>query len=304
MKEDGVYDITQNETNGYGYQENKYQFDWLCTPSVNTELLNGKISLGLSATFSVSNYSTNVVAEQILALDNKLKKASTGYSLNQINTTFATFNNLNFNATFDQISKVLKTVKVDYKMEMAWYDAYYDANQYLLKALKDKGSQLKTMYNQVVAEMSFAKDITFGLGFIVRNYFGDQENAVYNQVNPNILNQMSKDQITSFRTAAGKGFETINSAESATKAWWAKRVDYWNCGWALQFKYKIPVDWLQFPILFVNLGLGWDPFDDDGSTTQNWYKDKDSNHADSWKKNNSDWTSERSVFTVGLVWDF
>ena len=102
----------------------------------------------------------------------------------------------------------------------------------------------------------------------------------------------------------GVGLGVLTNKEDAVKAWWNKRVDYWNCGWAIQFKYKIPVDWLQFPILFVNLGLGWDPFDDDGSTTQNWYKDKDSAHANSWSKNNSDWTSERSVFTVGLVWDF
>ena len=190
-------------------------------------------------------------------------------------------------------------------MEMAWYDAYYPTSdkavdQQLLVALKDKGSQLKTMYNQVVAEMSFAKDITLGLGFIVRNYFGDQEDTTYNKVNANLIGSMDKDQLKAFNAETGMGTTT----ETATANWWKKRVDYWNCGWAIQFKYKIPVDWLQFPILFVNLGLGWDPFDDDGSTTQNWYKDKDSNHANSWSKNNSDWTSERSVFTVGLVWDF
>jgi hypothetical protein len=181
-------------------------------------------------------------------------------------------------------------------MEMAWYDAYYDVDPNLFKALQNQGSQLKTMYNQVVAEMSFAKDITLGLGFIVRNYFGDQEDALYNQLNASIIGKMTDAQAV----ATGLGA----NADAATKEWWTKRVDYWNLGWAIQFKYKIPVDWLQFPILFVNLGLGWDPFDDDGSTTQNWYKDKDSNHANSWSKNNSDWTSERSVFTIGIVWDF
>jgi hypothetical protein len=206
---------------------------------------------------------------------------------------------LNFNAAFEIGNKVLKTIKVDYKMEMAWYDAYYGADAQLFKALQNQGSQLKTMYNQVVAEMSFAKDITLGLGFIVRNYFGDQEDAVYNQVNPNTIALIKTDAL------AGLGLPgAIASTDDAVKAWWKNRVDYWNVGWAIQFKYKIPVDWLQFPILFVNLGLGWDPFDDDGSTTQNWYKDKDSNHANSWSKNNSDWTSERSVFTVGIVWDF
>jgi hypothetical protein len=192
-------------------------------------------------------------------------------------------------------------------MEMAWYDAYYEENQVLLNALLNKGAQLKTMYNQVVAEMSFTKDITLGLGFIVRNYFGDQETAVYNQVNPYVLDKLSANELKTFNTAAGfktDGGLPFSSLEDTKKAWYKQRVDYWNCGWAIQFKYKIPVDWLQFPILFVNLGLGWDPFDDDGSTTQNWYKDKDSAHSDSWNKNNSDWTSERSVFTIGLVWDF
>lgn len=294
MKDDGVYNKTEKK-NGDGpnaYQEHKYQFDWLCTPSITSELLNGKVALGLSATFSVSNYSDDTVASSEGIQQATNKKA------NELSTTFTTFNNLNFNMTFDQISKVLKTVKVDYKMEMAWYDAYYGTDAQLFKALQNQGSQLKTMYNQVVAEMSFAKDITLGLGFIVRNYFGDQEDAVYNQVNQNTIAKISDDSL------AGLGLGNFTSTDDAIKAWWKNRVDYWNVGWAIQFKYKIPVDWLQFPILFVNLGLGWDPFDDDGSTTQNWYKDKDSNHADSWKKNNSDWTSERSVFTIGIVWDF
>ena len=295
MKDDGVYNKTQKKTGDGpdGYQEHKYQFDWLCTPSVSTELLKGKIALGASATFSVTNY-----MNEIISSSEAIQKA-TKKSQNELSTTFATFNNLNFNATFDQISKVLKTVKIDYKMEMAWYDAYYGADAQLFKALQNQGAQLKTMYNQVVAEMSFAKDITLGLGFIIRNYFGDQQDAVYNQVNPNTIALIKTDSL------AGLGLPgTITSTDDAVKAWWKNRVDYWNVGWAIQFKYKIPVDWLQFPILFVNLGLGWDPFDDDGSTTQNWYKDKDSAHAYSWSKNNSDWTSERSVFTVGIVWDF
>ncbi|MBR6060787.1 MAG: hypothetical protein IKP67_01820, partial [Spirochaetales bacterium] len=304
MKDDGVYDKTNNKD---GYQELRHQFDWLCTPSIGTELLKGKIALDLSATFSVTNYGDNVVADQLEALDKLggvFAQNATGLTKAQMTTTFATFNNLNFSATFDQISKVLKTVKVDYKMEMAWYDAYYptdsaDVDQSLFTALQNQGAQLKTMYNQVVAEMSFAKDITLGLGFIVRNYFGDQETALYNQVNPSILSRMSDNQI-----AALTGFGGATNSSDAIKAWWKRRVDYWNVGWAIQFKYKIPVDWLQFPILFVNLGLGWDPFDDDGSTTQNWYKDKDSAHANSWSKNNTDWTSERSVFTIGIVWDF
>jgi hypothetical protein len=101
----------------------------------------------------------------------------------------------------------------------------------------------------------------------------------------------------------GQGNVPATRAE-LKNAYYDNKTDYFNFGFAFQFKYKIPVDWLQFPILFVNLGLGWDPFDDDGSTTQNWYRGKDSAHNKSWTKNNADWNSERSVFTIGLVWDF
>ena len=241
-----------------------------------------------------------MVVDKLKQLDELYVASATGLEPYQMSTTFCTFNNLNFSATFDQISKILKTIKIDYKMEMAWYDAYYptaaaDVGQQLFVGLKDKGAQLKTMYNQVVAEMSFAKDITLGLGFIVRNYFGNQQTELQNQINPNIIKGMGDNVVV-----LGYG----NTTEKALEKYYANKVDYYNFGWAIQFKYKIPVDWLQTPILFVNLGLGWDPFDDDGSTTQNWYKDKDSAHADSWSKNNTDWTSERSVFTIGLVWDF
>ena len=53
------------ENNIEGYQKYKYQFDWLCTPSISTELLKGKIALGASATFSVTNYSNSVVVDSI-----------------------------------------------------------------------------------------------------------------------------------------------------------------------------------------------------------------------------------------------
>ena len=85
-------DIVQNA-------KNKYQFDWLCTPSVGTELLKGKIALGLSATFSVTNYGDNAVADSILNFDRDNPKKSTNYTKEQINTTFATFNNLNFSSS-------------------------------------------------------------------------------------------------------------------------------------------------------------------------------------------------------------
>ncbi len=307
MKNDGVYtdyevDDSENDFSrtviNNGYQAHKGQFDWLCSPSISTELLQGKISLGAGVTFSVSNYQDDTVRIGHDASKN-------------VSTTFATFNTVNFNATFDKLSKVLKTIKFDYKMELSYYDAFYEStSENIWNAFKNN-IQAKVMYNQFVAEMSFAKDITLGLGFILRNYFGDQEDKLYNKVSASQLSMLSDSDAEilagqfDLKGADGATIEALTASKSAiVNGYWKNRVDYWNVGWAIQFKYKIPVDWLQFPILFVNLGLGWDPFDDDGSTTQNWYKDKDSNHAKSWSKNNSDWKSERSVFTVGLVWDF
>lgn len=303
-----------------GYQANKYQFDWLCTPNVGTELLKGKIALGADVTFSVTNYRDDTLFTTPIKSNGSLDATQTKQSTDS--TTFATFNSASVNATFSDISKVLKSVKIDYKVELAYYNAYWPSNnetvtEGMWKAMKDS-IQVKTMYNQVVSEFSFAKDITLGFGFIFRNYFGDQsEGNIYNKLNNNVIDKFSNGNsggdikyltngtITDdMKRDLGLVADYVNSKQDLKKVYNYQRYDYWNFGIAMQFKYKIPVDWLQFPILFVNLGLGWDPFDDDGSTTQNWYKEKDSAHNYSWKKNNSDWSSERSVFTIGLVWDF
>jgi len=283
-----------------GYQENKYQFDWLCTPSVSTELLKGKIALGAGVTFSVSNYRDDSLFTGPLNSSGNLAKNKMVKSTDS--TTFFTFNTASIYAQFNDISKVLKSVKIDYKMELAYYDAFYEDTTEGIWNIMKNNIQAKTMYNQVVSEFGFAKDITLGFGFIFRNYFGDQDDGnIYNKLNAYMIDKFDAEGDIKHYT---DGTLAVNTKDELKKAYYDQRYDFWNFGIAMQFKYKIPVDWLQFPILFVNLGLGWDPFDDDGSTTQNWYKDKDSAHADSWSKNNTDWTSERSVFTIGLVWDF
>jgi len=270
------------------------------TPSVSTELLKGKIALGAGVTFSVSNYRDDSLFTGPLNSSGNLAKNKMVKSTDS--TTFFTFNTASIYAQFNDISKVLKSVKIDYKMELAYYDAFYEDTTEGIWNIMKNNIQAKTMYNQVVSEFGFAKDITLGFGFIFRNYFGDQDDGnIYNKLNAYMIDKFDAEGDIKHYT---DGTLAVNTKDELKKAYYDQRYDFWNFGIAMQFKYKIPVDWLQFPILFVNLGLGWDPFDDDGSTTQNWYKDKDSAHADSWSKNNTDWTSERSVFTIGLVWDF
>ena len=146
------------------------------------------------------------------------------------------------------------------------------------------------------ATLYFDKDISLGIGFILRNFW-EHSNADLGALNPMILEKFNNETATAF---AGAKITT----EQLKEAYWNSRTDYWNVGWALQFKWKLPLEKLQFPTFFVNLGLGWDPFDDDGSTTCNWYTGNDSAGKSSVYKNNKDYTEETSVFTVGLQWDF
>ena len=92
---------------------------------------------------------------------------------------------------------------------------------------------------------------------------------------------------------------SLNSADEFVEAYYAQRKDYWNIGGALQFKYTINNEAIQYPTIFVNLGLGWNPFDDEGDSTMNWYK-----NGDNWDVDNTGWTEETSVFTIGIQWDF
>ena len=257
-----------------GYQVNKHQLDFLSSPFIGTQYKNFSANLGV--TFSLTSYQ-----DDTLMLS--MKKDSTEA------LTFFTFN---------KISKPLKSVEFFYQMELQYYSGYYgDVTQKTWDTIKNIGGlQASGMYNQMRATFNFDKNISLGIGFILRNYYGDQKTNAFNQLGPIVLDKLSNASCVELGVGA-------NSKE-AVENFWKTRTDYWNCGWALQFKYKIPVDVIQTPILFVNLGLGWDPFDDDGSTTCNWYTGNDSAGSKSWKKNQSTWVQERSVFTVGIQWDF
>lgn len=272
----------------HGYQANKRQIDFLSTPFVGTEFNN--IALNLGVTFSYTNYQ-----DETLKINSKQVIES---------TNLFTFNAVTFNAGFSNISKVLKSVEVEYKMEMAYYNGFYaNASRGAWDSLKDS-IQAKSMYNQVVGTLYFTKDISVGLGFIVRNYFGDQSDSVLNQLNPSMIKKMNTNTAKSVAAAAGLTNALTTDSKQLLADYYAQRTDYWNVGWALQFKYKVPIEAIQFPTFFVNLGIGWNPFDDDGQTTANWYRGNDPAGNSSWNKDNSGWTEETSVFTVGLQWDF
>jgi hypothetical protein len=260
----------------------KYQFDFLSSPFIGTQWKN--LSANLGVTFSLTSYDNGLAT-----LANKEK---TRYS-----TTFFTFNTVWADFTYSNISKVLKSVEFLYQMELNYYDAYYGGrySEAAWDAMKNS-IQAKGMYNQMRATLYFDKDISLGIGFILRNFYGDQKANALNQLNAAILEQLSDVDCQKLGIGA--------TSKEAVKAYWNNRTDYWNVGWAMQFKWKLPLEKLQFPTFFVNLGLGWDPFDDDGSTTCNWYTGNDSAGNSSVYKNNKDWNKESSVFTVGLQWDF
>ena len=229
-----------------------------------------------------------------------------GYLTKRIedSTNLFTFNTIWADFTYSNISKVLKSVEFLYQMEVSYYEGFYSNVGYesTWDVLKNS-IQAKSMYNQMRATLYFDKDISLGVGFILRNFYGDQNNGnVLNKLNEGIINKAGINDITAIANLAND--KEILTKADLKKAYWANRTDYWNVGWALQFKWKLPLEKLQFPTFFVNLGLGWDPFDDDGSTTCNWYTGNDSAGQSSVYKNNKDWNEETSVFTVGLQWDF
>lgn len=295
MKDDGVYSKVYKQgyddkgnfgwldaTTSDGYQANKRQIDFLSSPFIGTQYKN--ISANLGVTFSYTNYQ-----DETLVIDHK-KDSYESLSYVTFNTVWADF-------TYNNISKVLKSIEFLYQMELTYYDGYYgDMTKETWDAIKWSGLQASGMYNQMRATFYFDKDISLGIGFILRNFYGDQKTNAYNQLGSATLAKLSDASCQELGVGA-------NSKE-AVENYWNNRTDYWNVGWALQFKWKLPLETLQFPTFFVNLGLGWDPFDDDGSTTCNWYTGKDSMGNDSWKKNQKTWTEESSVFTVGLQWDF
>ena len=273
-----------------GYNKDKRQIDFLSSPFIGTQWKN--LSANLGVTFSYTNYQDGT-----LKVAGKKKVDST--NLFTFNTVWADF-------TYSNISKVLKSVEFLYQMELSYYDAYYGGDKGIQtentwKALKDS-INAKSMYNQMRVTMYFDKDISLGVGFILRNFYGNQASGVLNKISEAGLDKLTDNDAYSF--ALNEGLGNLTTKADVKKAYWNNKTDYWNVGWALQFKWKLPLEKLQFPTFFVNLGLGWDPFDDDGSTTCNWYTGNDSAGQSSVYKNNKDYNEETSVFTVGLQWDF
>lgn len=262
-----------------GYDKDKRQIDFLSSPFIGTQWKN--ISANLGVTFSYTNYQDGTV---------KVKDEI-------VSTNLFTFNTVWLDFTYSNISKVLKSVEFLYQMEIGYKDAYYANSSEELWKIMGNTIQADKMYNQMRATLYFDKDISLGIGFILRNFW-EHSSKTLGALNSTMLDKFDN------ATAQELSGRTYKNPEQLKEAYWKGRTDYWNVGWALQFKWKLPLEALQFPTFFVNLGLGWDPFDDDGSTTCNWYTDKDSMGQESVYKNNKDYTQEQSVFTVGLQWDF
>ena len=262
-----------------GYNKDKRQIDFLSSPFIGTQWKN--LSANLGVTFSYTNYQDGVVE-----VDGEIAS-----------TNLFTFNTVWLDFAYSNISKVLKSVEFLYQMEVGYNDAYFANSTAELWDIVGNSIQANKMYNQFRATMYFDKDISLGVGFILRNFW-EHSNSALGALTPAMLEKFDNATTQEFTGRAQKNPEQLK------EAYWKGRTDYWNVGWALQFKWKLPLEALQFPTFFVNLGLGWDPFDDDGSTTCNWYTGNDSAGQSSVYKNNKDYTEETSVFTVGLQWDF
>ena len=263
----------------YGYDPNKRQIDFLSSPFIGTQWKN--LSANLGVTFSYTNYQDGV----------------TKVNGEIASTNLFTFNTVWLDFAYSNISKVLKSVEFLYQMEVGYNDGYYANSTKELWDIVGNSIQANKMYNQFRATMYFDKDISLGVGFILRNFW-EHSNSALGALSPAMLDKFDNATTQEFTGRAQKNPEQLK------EAYWTGKTDYWNVGWALQFKWKLPLEKLQFPTFFVNLGLGWDPFDDDGSTTCNWYTGNDSAGQSSVYKNNKDWNEETSVFTVGLQWDF
>ena len=262
------------------YNKDKRQIDFLSSPFIGTQWKN--LSANLGVTFSYTNFQDGAV---FYGTDKKFS------------TNLFTFNTVWLDFAYSNISKVLKSVEFLYQMEVGYNDGYYatDIDEKLWDVVGNS-IQANKMYNQMRATLYFDKDISLGVGFILRNFW-EHSNSSLGALNPAMLEKFNDETATALM---GKRV----TPEQLKEAYWKGRTDYWNVGWALQFKWKLPLEKLQFPTFFVNLGLGWDPFDDDGSTTCNWYTGNDSAGQSSVYKNNQNYTAESSVFTVGLQWDF
>ena len=267
-----------------GYNKDKRQIDFLSSPFIGTQWKN--LSANLGVTFSYTNYQDGVVE-----VDGEIAS-----------TNLFTFNTVWLDFAYSNISKVLKSVEFLYQMEVGYNDGYFASSTEDLWKIMGNSIQANKMYNQMRATLYFDKDISLGIGFILRNFW-EHSNSALGALTPAMLEKFDKTTAYEYGKIANRAND-VKNVEQLKKAYWEGRTDYWNVGWALQFKWKLPLEALQFPTFFVNLGLGWDPFDDDGSTTCNWYTGNDSAGSSSVYKNNKDYTEETSVFTVGLQWDF
>ncbi|MEE1291536.1 MAG: hypothetical protein UHW86_10965, partial [Spirochaetota bacterium] len=201
------------------YDGDKRQIDFLSSPFIGTQWKN--LSANLGVTFSYTNYQDGT-----LSVNKKNKVDST--NLFTFNTIWADF-------TYSNISKVLKSVEFLYQMELSYYDAYYGCEKGIhtentWKALKDS-INAKSMYNQMRVTMYFDKDISLGVGFILRNFYGDQASGVLNKLSEASLNKLTDQEATFFATNEGLG--NLTTKTDLKKLYWNNKTDYWNVGWAL-----------------------------------------------------------------------
>ena len=153
-----------------GYTKDKRQIDFLSSPFVGTQWKN--LSANLGVTFSLTNY------------DNGLAKLDDG---TRYSTTFFTFNTVWADFTYSNISKVLKSVEFMYQMEVGYNDGIY-GGQYSKEIWDIVGNNIQAnkMYNQMRATLYFDKDISLGIGFILRNFW-EHSNATLGALNPAML---------------------------------------------------------------------------------------------------------------------
>ena len=260
--------------NGIGLQTNKIQIDNLFNPSISSKV-NKDLSLVAATQFSLTMYQ-----DELQRIDGKDKS----YKM----ATAFTFNKAKVGLKVSNISKILKSVNLDYTLEFQYYPGYYENGTTKTWEIMGNSIQWKNFYNQIVGTMYFDKDISLGLGFIVRNFRGDQRDGnVQNQFNPELMKKL-----------VDAGQRTTADLEN----FYTAIVYYWNIGGALQFKWKLPFDDIANPTFFANIGLGWDPFAEDNDTTMDFREDKTSPMWTRGLTNN--WKSEASIVAFGLQWAF
>ena len=142
-----VYDF-KNAAKANGYQAQKRQIDLLSSPFVGTSI--GNLSAELGVTFSYTNYQDETLkigSEQLIDSANMF-----------------TFNKAYLQLAYGNISDILKSVELNYAMEIGYYEGFYQkTTEDVWKVMKDS-VQMSRMYNEVSATLYFANDISLGLG--------------------------------------------------------------------------------------------------------------------------------------------